>query len=192
MLQQELSAARACVFIDRDGTLNVEKKYLHKYADWEWIPGSVKMLKTLHEAGFLNIVITNQAGVARGYYDTAAIKTLHAQVDEELLGTGAVIDAYYFCPHHPQYGEERNCSCRKPAPGMLLTAKEQWNISMARSWMIGDKISDIEAGLAAGVRCILVATGYGEEERQACPAGVWQAADFAAAGALILQDMQRN
>ncbi|BEV17736.1 D-glycero-beta-D-manno-heptose 1,7-bisphosphate 7-phosphatase [Herbaspirillum sp. DW155] len=175
------------MFIDRDGTLNVEKNYLHLYQDWEWIPDSVEMLRQLREGGFLNIVVTNQAGVARGYYDEAAIARLHARVDEDLRAVGSGIDAYYHCPHHPQHGVIRNCDCRKPAPGMLLRAQREWNIDLAQSWMVGDKLSDIEAGLAAGVRCVLVQTGYGREEQEHCPAGVFQAEDFARAAALILQ-----
>lgn len=180
--------ARPCVFIDRDGTLNVEKNYLHRYEDWEWIPGSVEMLGQLRAAGFLTIVVTNQAGVARGYYDEAAIARLHACVDEELRAAGSGIDAYYHCPHHPEHGTVRDCDCRKPAPGMLLDAQRQWNVELRDSWMVGDKLSDIEAGLAAGVRCVLVRTGYGQTEQDRCPPGVFVAADFAEAGGLILRE----
>lgn len=178
---------RACVFIDRDGTLNVEKNYLHAYSEWEWIPGAKEALKALHARGFLNIVVTNQAGIARGYYDAAAVEHLHALVDRDLREVGAHIDAYYYCPHHPQFGAVRDCACRKPAPGMLLQAQQEWGIDMTRSWMVGDKMSDIEAGLAAGVRCILVATGYGHEEMAHCPPHVLKAADFAEASRLILE-----
>lgn len=180
--------ARPCVFIDRDGTLNVEKNYLHRYEDWEWIPGSVDMLKALREAGFLAIVVTNQAGVGRGYYDEAAIARLHALVDQDLLAAGSGIDAYYYCPHHPEHGEVRDCDCRKPAPGMLLEAQREWHIALEDSWMVGDKLSDINAGLAAGTRCILVRTGYGHEEEDRCPPGVLVVDDFAEAAALILRD----
>src|SRR5450830_850444 len=188
MTEQAIQAGRSCVFIDRDGTLNVEKNYLHKYADWEWIPGSVDMLRQLHAAGFLAIVVTNQAGVARGYYDAAAIDELHVRVGEDLAAAGARIDAYYYCPHHPLYGLQRDCHCRKPAPGMLLQAAKDWDIDLAKSWMVGDKLSDIEAGLTAGVRCVMVETGYGREEMEHCPPDVLLAADFAAAAPLILED----
>lgn len=183
--------ARPCVFIDRDGTLNVEKNYLHRYEDWEWIPGSVEMLMQLHAAGFLNIVVTNQAGVARGYYDEQAISRLHAQVDAGMGEAAGCIDAYYHCPHHPLHGQVRDCDCRKPAPGMLLRAQREWNIDLSRSWMVGDKLSDIQAGLAVGARCVLVATGYGREERDHCPPGVLLADDFARAGALILRESRQ-
>lgn len=179
--------ARECVFIDRDGTLNIEKNYLYRYEDWEWIPGSIDALRDLNSATLLTVVVTNQAGVARGYYDTQAIETLHREVDNELHNAGVHIDAYYYCPHHPQYGIERDCDCRKPLPGMLLRAARDWNIDLRHSWMVGDKLSDMAAGLAAGSRCILVGTGYGLEERSRLPSGVHYVDDFFAASRLILQ-----
>lgn len=188
MSQPAVPAGRPCVFLDRDGTLNVEKNYLHEYSEWEWIPGSVEMLRRLNDAGFLVIVVTNQAGVARGYYDTAAIDRLHSRVDQDLAAAGSRIDAYYYCPHHPLHGGQRDCLCRKPAPGMLRKAAGEWDIDLSRSWMVGDKLSDIRAGLAAGVRCIMVETGYGREEMMHCPPDVLQAPDFAAAAALILEE----
>jgi len=156
--------ARPAVFIDRDGTLNVDRHYLHRFEDWEWIPGAVEAIKAFNEAGFLVIVISNQAGVARGMYSEADIKVLHARVDNELRRLGARIDAYYYCPHHPEFGENRDCACRKPSPGLIFQAQQDWSIDLSRSWMIGDKLSDIEAGEAAGVESILVATGYGAGE----------------------------
>ncbi len=156
--------ARPAVFIDRDGTLNVEKNYLHRFEDWEWIPGAVEAIRAFNEAGFLAIVISNQAGVARKMYSVADIDRLHARVDDELRRLGARIDAYYYCPHHPGFGVNRVCACRKPAPGLIFQAQRDWDIDLTRSWMIGDKMSDIEAGWAAGVESILVATGYGATE----------------------------
>jgi D-glycero-D-manno-heptose 1,7-bisphosphate phosphatase len=159
-----LTTTSPAIFIDRDGTLNVEKEYLYRYGDWEWIPGAVEAIKVFNEAGFLVIVISNQAGVARGRYSEADINRLHARVDGELSRLGARIDAYYYCPHHPDFGEKRNCTCRKPAPGLLLQAQQDLNIDLSRSWMIGDKMSDIVAGESAGVKSILVASGYGVGE----------------------------
>lgn len=156
--------ARPAVFIDRDGTLNVDKNYLHRFEDWEWIPGAVEAIKAFNEAGFLVIVISNQAGVAQGMYSEADINLLHAHVDDELRRLDARIDAYYYCPHHPEFGEERACDCRKPAPGMLLRAADDLAIDLSRSWMIGDKLIDVEAGHAANVATILVRTGYGDNE----------------------------
>jgi len=114
--------------------------------------------------GFLAIVLTNQSGIARGYYDADAVITLHRRVDELLAEAGARIDAYYFCPHHPEYGSIHNCACRKPKAGLLMQAKNDFDIDLARSWMIGDRLSDIQAGFCAGATPILVQTGYGAKE----------------------------
>lgn len=181
--------ARPAVFIDRDGTLNVEKKYLYRFEDWEWIPGAIEAVRKFNTAGFLVIVVSNQAGVARGLYLESDVVSLHARVDEELAKAGARIDAYYFCPHHPEHGEGNDCACRKPLPGMLMQAKAEWNIDFARSWMIGDKLIDIQAGQAAGIRSILVATGYGSSEVNRLPKGVPFVEDILAASGFILGNL---
>lgn len=156
---------RSAVFLDRDGTLNVESGYVHRWEDWEWIPGAIDAITRLNRMGLLVVVVSNQAGVARGYYDEAAIQRLHDAANRDLAHYGARIDAYYYCPHHPECGEIRNCACRKPAPGLLIQAAHDLDIDLARSWLVGDKATDIEAGIAAGVSPILVETGYGEKER---------------------------
>lgn len=180
--------AKTAIFIDRDGTINVEKNYLHRIEEWEWIPGSVDAIKAFNNAGFLVIVISNQAGVARGMYTDADINILHSYVDSELARQDARIDAYYYCPHHPEFGQGRHCTCRKPSPELLFRAQSDWNLDLSKSWMIGDKMSDIEAGKSAGVRCVLVATGYGAEEH---PKRTWEipyVENIQAASRLILQD----
>lgn len=151
------------VFLDRDGTLNVDKGYVHRIEDWEWIPGAIDAIAALKKAGFLVIVVTNQAGIARGYYDEADVINLHARINEELKGHGAVIDGFYYCRHHPEFGIV--CKCRKPMPGLIYEASRNLDIDLGRSWLVGDKASDIQAGLAAGVKSILVLTGYGNKER---------------------------
>lgn len=156
---------RRAVFLDRDGTLNVEKSYLHRYSDWEWIPGAIEAIKTFNRAGFLVVVVTNQAGIARGHYGENEVRELHARISQDVAEVGGRIDAIYFCPHHTDFGPERNCECRKPRPGMLLQAQKDLDIDMASSYMIGDKALDVAAGLSAGVQPILVLTGYGKEER---------------------------
>lgn len=156
---------RAAVFLDRDGTLNVDKGYVHRIEDWEWIPGAIGAITALKKAGFLVIVITNQAGIARGYYDEADMNNLHTIINMELQRHGATIDGFYHCPHHPEFGEVRECECRKPMPGLIYEASQDFDIDLGCSWLIGDKTSDIQAGLAAGVRSILVQTGYGNKER---------------------------
>jgi len=159
--------SRPAVFLDRDGTLNVEKGYVHRYSEWVWIPGAIEAIRRVNDAGYLAIVVSNQAGVARGLYTEAHIAVLHAQVAADAVQSGARIDAFYYCPHHPQFGTVRDCACRKPGPGMILQAQREHAIDLARSFMIGDKMSDIEAGRAAGVKSLLVSSGYGAGESAA-------------------------
>ena len=181
--------SRHAVFLDRDGTINVEKEYLHKIEDWEWIPGAINAIAALKKAGFLVIVITNQAGIARGYYDEAAMTNLHMRINMELGKHGAAIDGFYHCPHHPEFGETRECECRKPMPGMIYKAKHDFDIDLAASWFVGDKASDIQAGLAAGVKSILVLTGYGKEERALLGHGVICVENVLEASNLIISKM---
>lgn len=162
-----MAGNRPAVFLDRDGTLNVEKNYLYRPDDWEWIPGSVEAIRQINEMGWLAIVVTNQAGIARGFYSEADVGRLHFHVDGLLAAAGARIDAYYICPHHPDFGTQRNCDCRKPQPGMLLHAAKEFSIDLAGSYMVGDKESDIQAAQRAGVTPILVVTGYGRIENAA-------------------------
>jgi D-glycero-D-manno-heptose 1,7-bisphosphate phosphatase len=157
-------AIRRAVFLDRDGTLNVEKKYLFRVEDWEWIPGAVEAIRLLSELGYELVVVTNQAGVARGYYTATDVEQLHRFVADDLASHGLSIAAFHHCPHHPDFGDVRQCDCRKPGAGMLLAAATNLEIDLSRSWMIGDKLIDIEAGRKAGTRSILVRTGYGRGE----------------------------
>ncbi|MGE4578844.1 MAG: D-glycero-beta-D-manno-heptose 1,7-bisphosphate 7-phosphatase [Desulfuromonadales bacterium] len=159
--------AQRAVFLDRDGTINVEKDYLHRLEDFEFIPGAIEAIKRLKESGFLIVVVTNQSGIARGYFTEDDVNRLHAHLQKELARYGTGVDAFYFCPHHPDFGTkagEGDCNCRKGKPGMLLQAATDWNIDLTASIMIGDKHADLEAGRAAGCYTILVRTGYGEEE----------------------------
>ncbi len=153
------------ILLDRDGTINVEKNYLYKPEDWEWIEGSLEAIKGFNLLGYQVIVVTNQAGVARGLYNCEEVDRLHDYVSRLLKAAGAQIDAYYYCPHHPLYGEIRDCDCRKPKAGLLLKAHAERDIDLKRSYMIGDKASDILAGYGVGVTPILVTTGYGLGER---------------------------
>jgi D-glycero-D-manno-heptose 1,7-bisphosphate phosphatase len=158
------------VFLDRDGTINVERDYLHRVEDFAFIPGAPEAIRRLKAAGFLVIVVTNQSGVARGYYPREAVCRLHEYLQGELRKSGAAIDGFYVCPHHPTEGVgdyRLDCNCRKGAPGLLLQAASDHRIDLRRSFMVGDKLADIEAGVAAGCQPILVRTGYGDkEERQ--------------------------
>jgi D-glycero-D-manno-heptose 1,7-bisphosphate phosphatase len=177
------------VFLDRDGTVNLEVEYLSKVEDFAFVPGAPLALKRLKDAGFLLVVVTNQSGIARGYYDQDALDRIHAHMHEELDNYGVSIDACYFCPHHPQHGigEYRTeCRCRKPSPGMLLQAAGELDIDLGSSFMIGDKLADVEAGLKAGCTSILVKTGYGAKDASRVPAGVAVYPDLLSAAEAIV------
>ena len=156
------------VFLDRDGTINVEKEYLHRPEELEFIPGVPQAIARLNRAGYLVVVVTNQSGVARGYFSVADVNRLHQVMQQRLSDEGAHIDAYYLCPHHPHKGLDEyrlDCDCRKGKPGMLLQAAVDFSIDLSRSFMVGDKDADVLAGIAAGCRPYLVTTGYGERYR---------------------------
>lgn len=157
---------RRAVFLDRDGTLNDEVEYLHRIEDFHWIPGAIEAVHRLNDAGLLVILVTNQAGVAHGYYPEEDVGTVHQFMQLELIANGARIDAYYFSPYHPFGTVERyrlDSDCRKPGIGMLTRAASEWEIDLGASFLIGDKNSDVQAGIGAGVTTILVRTGYGRE-----------------------------
>jgi D-glycero-D-manno-heptose 1,7-bisphosphate phosphatase len=145
---------RPAVFFDRDGVLNVEKNYVHKRADFEWIDGAVDAIRLVNERGWFAFVVTNQAGVAHGYYEESAIAELHAFMEEYLAARGAHIDAFEYCPHHPEGMREthrRDCDRRKPGPGMIRDLLQAWPVDNARSFLIGDRPHDIAAANAAGI-----------------------------------------
>ena len=182
------------VFLDRDGTVNVEKEYLHRPEEFAFIPGAPEAISLLKNAGFLVIVVTNQSGIGRGYYDEAAVHRLHRYMDEQLARHGAAVDGYYLCPHHPLHaidGYRRECGCRKPLPGMLLEAAADFSIDLNASYIIGDKMADVAAGLAAGCRPLLVRTGYGERESISLPAGISVVDDILAAARQIISEGTR-
>ncbi len=180
---------KRAVFLDRDGTINVEKEYLHLPEDFEFIPGVPEAIRLLRTAGFRVIVATNQSGVARGYYDEQAVAALHRHLDRELARYDTAVDAYYFCPHHPVEGigaYRTECDCRKPLPGMLLRAARDFGLDLGGSYIVGDKLADVEAGLAAGCRPVLVKTGYGERDAGKVPEGVTVCDDLLAAAEAIV------
>jgi D-glycero-D-manno-heptose 1,7-bisphosphate phosphatase len=181
----EETSFNKAIFLDRDGTINVEKNYLIDPADLVLLPGVGEALRRGQEAGYLLIVVTNQSGVARGYFSAAAVEELHDHLQKELLPFGVQIDAFYLCPHHPEHGTGP-CDCRKGEPGMLLQAAREHHIDLAASWMIGDKRSDIEAGSKAGCQSILVRTGYGAQQEQGLPPATLIADSLASAVELIL------
>jgi D-glycero-D-manno-heptose 1,7-bisphosphate phosphatase len=160
------------VFLDRDGTINVELEFLHRPEDFEFIPGAPQAIRLLNDAGLRVIVVTNQSGIARGLYDEAAVNRLHRHMDAQLARFGASVDAYYFCPHHPEHGigdYRKSCECRKPKGGMLRQGAADLSIDLAGSFMVGDRLVDVEAGLNAGCRPMMVKTGYGLLESVTVP-----------------------
>ena len=148
-------AGRPAAFLDRDGVLNVDLGYVHRIEDLEWVAGAPSAVRRLNDAGYLVIVVTNQSGIGRGYYDEASMESVHQALRAHLAKAGARIDAIYACPFHPEAIVERfrhpDHPDRKPNPGLLLRAMEEFPIDPARSFMIGDKDSDMEAARRAGV-----------------------------------------
>jgi D-glycero-D-manno-heptose 1,7-bisphosphate phosphatase len=162
------------VFLDRDGTLIEEVNYLSRAEQVQLIPGAADAVRRVNEAGARVVVVTNQAGVARGYFPEGRVAEVHAHLSAMLSEHGAKVDAFYHCPHHATegVGEFRvDCDCRKPKPGMLLAAARDLGLDLSRSWMIGDKVCDLRAGAAVGCRTVLVRTGYGAGVTEPLTAG---------------------
>jgi D-glycero-D-manno-heptose 1,7-bisphosphate phosphatase len=150
------------VFLDRDGTINKEVGYLDDPADLHLIPGAAKAIRLLNEAGIPTIVVSNQAGVGRGYFSATTVTAIHEQLAKQLAVQGAHLNDIYYCPHHPNEG----CDCRKPKSGMLLQAAQEHSIDVRQAFVVGDKASDLDAGRRVGCRTVLVLTGYGEQARK--------------------------
>ena len=158
---------RRAVFIDRDGTISEEVGYVNHPTRYRVFPFAAEAVRLLNTAGWLAILVTNQAGVARGYFAEEMIGKVHNILTQELERLGARLDAIYYCPHHPTVGEppyRLDCDCRKPKPGLIRRAGEEFHIDLAESWMIGDRHSDIEMAHNAGVRAAFVLSGYGRGE----------------------------
>ncbi|MFB3882101.1 MAG: D-glycero-beta-D-manno-heptose 1,7-bisphosphate 7-phosphatase [Armatimonadota bacterium] len=158
--------ARRAVFLDRDGTIIREANYLRSPEQVRLLPGAATAVRRLNEAGFVVVLVTNQSGIARGLLTEADLALTNEVLEQRLARKGALLDAVYFCPHHPEVGPpqyRRRCDCRKPAPGMLLCAAKDLGLDLKRSFIVGDNASDMGAGRAAGCRTVLVRTGYGRE-----------------------------
>ena len=189
------------VFLDRDGTINEEVGYLDSLDKLKIIPSAYEAIKLINESEMKAVVISNQAGVARGLFPEDFVKITHEYLQNALRKKGAYIDNFYYCPHHPTEGIEpyrQVCNCRKPAPGMLLQAAQDLNIDLTRSYLVGDRFNDMEAGKKIGVRGILVKTGFGQSLLQddgpdeATPENKpdFIAADILEAVKLILKDKE--
>jgi len=163
------SPSQRAVFLDRDGTLNVNFGYVHRQNEWEWISGAVPALKALQDAGFALVIVTNQAGIARGYYQASDVEALHLWMQDELAAQGIVLSGIYYCPHHPDFGEIRLCRCRKPQSGMLVEAAADLALDLSRSWIIGDQMTDAAAGLHAGTKAVVIGTQSIDELKYSLP-----------------------
>jgi D-glycero-D-manno-heptose 1,7-bisphosphate phosphatase len=160
---------RPAVFLDRDGTLIEEAGYLDRLERLVFFPFSVDAVRLLNQGGFAVVIVTNQAGVARGIFPESFVAEAHAHLRRRLDAGGAHVDGFYYCPHHPDGTVEpyrRACECRKPGDAMLRQAAAELNLDLARSTVVGDRWHDIEAGRRAGSRTLLVRTGYGRTEAQ--------------------------
>lgn len=160
---------KAAVFLDRDGTINEQMGYINHSCRFQLLPGAAKAIKRLNDAGIPVVVISNQSGLARGYFPEELLVTVHEKMTRLLAEEGAHVDGIYYCPHHPEAKEERfraTCNCRKPKPGLVLQAAEEMNLDPKRSYVVGDRWSDIKTAANCGARSILVRTGYGRGDEQ--------------------------
>ncbi len=161
------------IFLDRDGTINEDVDFLSDADALRLIPGSAEAIRTANNANAKVVVVTNQSGIARGIMSENALHSIHQRLEALLRETGAHIDAFYYCPHHPDVGPpqyRRECDCRKPNIGMLRQAASELSIDLKRSFIIGDKLIDVQTGRNAGIMSILVMTGYGRSELALCKA----------------------
>jgi D-glycero-D-manno-heptose 1,7-bisphosphate phosphatase len=172
------------LFFDRDGTLNNELDYLSRPEELQLIPNAARAIREANDFGVRVFIITNQSGIARGLFTETDLAAIHTRLITMLGHEGARVDAIYYCPHHPVYGQtpyKKACNCRKPRPGMLKKAAKEFGIRLPQSFVIGDRCIDMEAGKAAGCKTALVLTGYGAFERSDC--GNAHTVDFVASDA---------
>jgi len=182
------------VFLDRDGTINEEVGYLDRLEKLHLFPAAFDAVRMIHEAGIKVVVVTNQSGVARGFFDETFVKALHEHIDKAFKSRGALIDRFYYCPHHPTEGIGRyrvSCGCRKPEPGMLIQASEELDIDLPGSYVVGDTARDMELANRTGARGILVRTGYGKEVAPSEIRAAYIAEDILDAAYWILKDWER-
>lgn len=159
---------RIAVFMDRDGTITEEMGYLKEPEKLRLIPRSGEAIRLLNEKGILTIVVSNQSGVARGYFTEKTVRETHQKLKKLLAEKGAYLDGIYYCPHHPEFGPpkyRKDCNCRKPKPGMLEKAAKKFNLDLKKCYVIGDKVDDIKLAQNVGAKGILVLTGYGRKSK---------------------------
>jgi D-glycero-D-manno-heptose 1,7-bisphosphate phosphatase len=183
------------VFLDRDGTINEEVGYLDSLNKLRILTGAFEAVRLVNQGGMKTVVITNQSGIGRGFFDEAFVGRVHEEMRSLFLKEAAVIDSFYYCPHHPTEGMgqyRQACSCRKPEPGLLLKAAEDLDIDLGKSYMIGDMPKDVEAGQRAGAKGILVRTGYGNVADMGSVHPDYIALDILDAVKWIMQDRKKN
>jgi D-glycero-D-manno-heptose 1,7-bisphosphate phosphatase len=166
------NTSKPAIFVDRDGTLIQEVNFLSRVEDLKLFPFTAEAVGRMKDSGYLVIVVTNQSGIAREIYSESDMHAIHDAIQESLNGA---IDAFYFCPHMPDAG----CKCRKPGLGMLTKACSDFNIDLENSWMVGDKVLDVQTGINAGIGAAMVMTGYGRE----------QLAEIKSSSALVGEDL---
>jgi D-glycero-D-manno-heptose 1,7-bisphosphate phosphatase len=176
---------KKAVFLDRDGCINVEDDHIRDIAQFRLYPDSVDSIKRLNEAGYVIIVITNQSGVARGYMTEELVREVNTLMLKLVTRGGGKIDRVEYCPHHPDGSVKKyavDCDCRKPRTGMVLRSARALGVDLSRSFVVGDKISDIELGSPTGMKSVLLRTGFGERELEKTRDGKAAPPDFVAEG----------
>lgn len=160
-------ALKPAVFLDRDGTINEEMGYLNHESRLILLPGAARAIKRLNQAGWPVVVVSNQSGLARGYFSPELLELIHKRLLELLAREGARLDGWYYCPHHQQGQRPElaiDCDCRKPKPGLFKRAAADLSLDLSASVMVGDRLGDIEAARNIGARAVIVLTGYGRGE----------------------------
>lgn len=179
-----MNELRAAVFLDRDGTLLLERHYLADPEGVELVSGTLEALSALGEAGFVLVTVTNQSGIARGLYTEADYHAVAARITQVLAAGGVSVDRTEYCMHHPEVSGP--CVCRKPATGMYRSAAGELGIDVETSFYVGDKVTDVMPAVELGGQGILVRTGYGLDHEASVPSGTWVVDDLLAAADRIL------
>lgn len=164
-----MTKLKSAVFLDRDGTINEQMGYINHTCRFQLLPGAAQAIKKLNDAHIPVIVVSNQSGLARGYFPEELLVAVHEKMHKLLAEEGARVDAIYYCPHHPEAKEERfreSCDCRKPKPGLILQASKELGLDPEKSFVVGDRWSDIKTAANCGATSILVRTGYGRGDEQ--------------------------
>ncbi len=169
MFENKFTGGKSAVFLDRDGTINEQMGYINHTCRFQLLPGAAQAIKKLNDADIPVVVISNQSGLARGYFPEELLAAVHEKMNTLLKDEGAHVDGIYYCPHHPEAKEERfrdNCNCRKPKPGLVIQASEEMGLDPEHSFVVGDRWSDIKTAANCGAKSILVRTGYGRGDEQ--------------------------